>query len=262
MNKELIRKADGGDHDCQFEVGMNFRLGENGFPVDIHKAFHYLQMAAMAGHAKACGNMAWFYYDIGGGTIEPKPNGDKVVEWLELAYEKGLERAANDLVAMLSDDELVIKNKSKSKIFFKWLRELAVVHRDAKHMLEYGLLLCGEAGNPFLKLYPDLRSHINFNEGLKYISNSGADHEYTQHRRKLTVVVAEKNRLRALESNVSSKGQLKELLQQQDQLLKIQLEYARDVLRTAPAAMKENERRMVTLCEGELTANAEALQTI
>ena len=51
--QDLIKKAEAGDINAQYECGQNYAGGYNGFPQSTQKSFNWFTLAANSGHEKA-----------------------------------------------------------------------------------------------------------------------------------------------------------------------------------------------------------------
>ena len=71
-NRWLIRSANNGHPDAQYELAWNYRLGSNDFEMDIEKALEYYQLSAKQGNPKAQAQMGDIY-TFGFGGIKPNP---------------------------------------------------------------------------------------------------------------------------------------------------------------------------------------------
>jgi len=86
--KELITKADAGDKDAQFKVGLAYDSG-NGAPSSIDKAKSYYRMAAQQGHAEAQNSL--------GSIFQAEKNYVEAKSWYELAVAQNHAMATNSL---------------------------------------------------------------------------------------------------------------------------------------------------------------------
>jgi len=72
-----------------YSLGVNYKYGFNGYPVDLEKAREYLEIAA-ENNAEAAAIMAFFYLDEGLSKdtfIEDNP--EKYLMWMKKAAELG-----------------------------------------------------------------------------------------------------------------------------------------------------------------------------
>ena len=86
--KELITKADAGDKDAQFKVGLAYDSG-NGAPSSKDKAKNYYRMAAQQGHSEAQNSL--------GSIFQAEKNYVEAKSWYELAVAQNHPMATNSL---------------------------------------------------------------------------------------------------------------------------------------------------------------------
>src|SRR4030065_676346 len=114
---ELQKKADAGDADAQFKLGLIYGKGD-GVPKDAAKAAEWMQKAAAQGNADAQLRLGKMYY-IGEGV--PK-DAAKAVEWYQKAAAQGNAVGQYSLGWMYYEGEGVPKNAAKA---FEWYQKAA-----------------------------------------------------------------------------------------------------------------------------------------
>lgn len=115
QDSELIRKAESGDVEAQFELGWNYYYGASGFDKNEDEAAKWFLKAAEQGHAEAQNNIGCFYW-WGKGVPKDK---DKAESWLLKSAAQGYDGAYFSLGLFYEDD-----NKDEA---IYWLKK----HMDA-----------------------------------------------------------------------------------------------------------------------------------
>lgn len=121
QDSELIRKAESGDVEAQFELGWNYYYGASGFDKNYEKAAKWCLKAAEQGHAAAQYEIG-FYYNWGKGVTENKI---KAEAWF-------LKSASQGFISAYSSLGSLYKDNNKEKAIY-WLKK----YMDAWYA-EYG----------------------------------------------------------------------------------------------------------------------------
>jgi len=98
MHKRTIKRAEGGDVDAQYTLGLQYYAGheEKGIPQDIEEGLKWYKKAAEQGHESAISSLVFHYrnYD---------ENIDEAKKWLKKAAEHGDEWAKSELEKIEED---------------------------------------------------------------------------------------------------------------------------------------------------------------
>jgi len=125
----FLQNAKNGDRIAQYEVGMYFLSGENGFERDVKKAIDWLQTAANNSYTKARTALGMLYYE--GTQVDRDYN--KAAMWLEKSANDGDPEAQFTLGTIYQRGLGVDKNNTTA---IMWYRKAANQgHRDARKQL-------------------------------------------------------------------------------------------------------------------------------
>ena len=125
----FISKAKNGDRAAQYEVGIGFLNGENGFTKDIQKGIDWLKTAANNHYTKAGTRLGLLYYQ---GT-EVKRDYATAMKWLEKSAEDGDAEAQFTMGKIYQRGLGVEKNNTTAMM---WYRKAANQgHRGARKKL-------------------------------------------------------------------------------------------------------------------------------
>ena len=98
-NERLLKRVELDDADAIFNLGCNYRVGENGFPQDYNKAFELYHRAGDLGCNKAYCDVGYAYENGNGVEIDKK----KATYYYELAAIGGNIYARHNLGAIEED---------------------------------------------------------------------------------------------------------------------------------------------------------------
>ena len=129
---EIQKKAEQGDAEAQFNLGVLYDSGE-GEKQNRVKAAEWYRRAAEQGHAEAQSKLGTLLYYTGNGA---KQNRAKAAEWCRRAAEQGHAKAQFNLGVLYYDGEGVEQNHAEAA---KWYR-LAAEQGDASAQFNLGLL--------------------------------------------------------------------------------------------------------------------------
>lgn len=91
--RNLRDKAEAGDAESQYELGMAYHAGNRGVPADLNLAFKWYSVAAQKGHVSATGALGYMYRT--GSGVEK--NGAEALKWYLKAAEQGDSHSAYEL---------------------------------------------------------------------------------------------------------------------------------------------------------------------
>lgn len=158
--EELLKKAESGDVESQYQLGYNFMNADKGFVQDSEKGYFWLCKAANSNHAKAQGQLGYFYL-CKGDTSE-------AISWYEKGAANGNEYSVMSLTVVYSEPSYGMSDADK---FLKWTKVLANEYNDAIAIVELGIIYCGREDSTHVKLYglTGLLKYQNIEEGLRLI---------------------------------------------------------------------------------------------
>ena len=108
--EEAISKAEAGDAEAQYQMGLKYYNGRVNVDVDYKKAFEWYQKAAEQGHVKAQNNLG-LMYQTGQGTSKDI---QKAIYWYEKAVEQGNIKAHVNLADIYYEGTSVKKDYEKA----------------------------------------------------------------------------------------------------------------------------------------------------
>lgn len=112
QDSELIRKAESGDAEAQYELGYKYQSGEDGFESNLDEAKKWYLKAAEMGNSNAQVQIAFFYnYGLGGSK-----DLEKAEYWFLKAAAQSNYRAYDYLALFYKSDK---KNKEKAIYWYK-----------------------------------------------------------------------------------------------------------------------------------------------
>lgn len=141
-NIETIKKmATQGDADAQNKLGICYKLGLAGFPIDYEESARWFMKSAEQGWEKAQCNLAFCYKD-GKGVLQSDVDAFK---WFEKAAEQGLATAQFQLAWCYSDGKGVNQDLEKA---FEWFSKAA---NQGHPWAQFKLGYCFELGEGVIK---------------------------------------------------------------------------------------------------------------
>jgi len=164
--QSLIDKAQSGDLESQFELGLAYKYGKDGFTQDIREAYRCFELAAELNHALAQYHFALMHIsDNSDGCV--KDDKEKAVYWLEKAVSNGDFYAIHTLIDIYensaSDDNAVT--------IIKLFEVLVNNHQSIEAMIELGTIYCAAPDNMNINKIPKLASHRNPDRGFRLIED-------------------------------------------------------------------------------------------
>ena len=114
--EEVLKKAEAGDAQAQFQVGLHFDIGIDVITRNYEKGLKYYLMAAEQDHSDAMVSASRMYRLSRG----VEQNYGEALKWLEKAADLNNEDAYDYLSLMYRDGLGVKKNEEESK---KWLEK-------------------------------------------------------------------------------------------------------------------------------------------
>ena len=125
----LIKAAEQGHAQAQYQLGWMYKDGEGGVPKDLEKSIHWLEKAAEQEHVSAQFRLGWMYR-YGDGISKDL---EKSIYWLEKSAENGDAEAQFDLGLMYFYERGVLEDRKKA---FYWLEKAAEQgHRSAQYKI-------------------------------------------------------------------------------------------------------------------------------
>jgi TPR repeat protein len=169
MSSELIKKAEQGDAESQFNLGLDYSFGDAEVPLDADKALLWYGKAFNNPNAsddvkvKAALRTAFLYSSDSKAFI--KHDWDKLLYWLGVSAELGSVKAAQTIVDVLMRPDYP---NADSDLFIKWLKKLAYDYKEPAYMLELAGIYSGEPVNPmyFMK-WPNLANLADLKEAYR-----------------------------------------------------------------------------------------------
>ena len=177
---EIQKKAEQGDAEAQFDLGLLYYNGE-GVEQSRTKAAEWCRLAAEQGHAKAQFNLG-VSYDNGVGVEQ---NRAEAAKWYRLAAEQGNIMAQVNLGVLYYGGKGVEQNHAEAA---KWYR-LAVKQGDARAQFNLGTLYYdgkgveqshAEAAKRFRLAAEKGDANAQFNLGLLYYNGKGVTQNYSE----------------------------------------------------------------------------------
>ena len=110
---ETRKKAEKGDADAQYNLGVMYQIGE-GVPKDSAEAVKWYRLAADQGLARAQTNLGWMY-KIGDGVPKDSP---EAMKWYRLAADQGNAKAQYDLGVMYANGKGVPKDLVQAHVWW------------------------------------------------------------------------------------------------------------------------------------------------
>ena len=127
--QDLLAKAEAGDAEAQFNLGIAYARGE-GVSEDMFKAARWIKKAAEKNYAKACSQLGGMYY-FGDGLLINKEEASK---WWKKAADLGDTKAQFNIGLMLFKGDGIRPDEKKA---LEWFTKAANQgHAEAKRFLE------------------------------------------------------------------------------------------------------------------------------
>ena len=177
---EIQKKAEEGDAEAQFDLGVLYDYGE-GAKQNRVKAAEWYRLAAEQGHAKAQFNLGVLHYN-GEGV---KQNRVEAAKWYRLAAEQKIAAAQFNLGILYSEGEGVKQSQPEAA---KWLR-LAAEQGIAKAQSALGVVYYigkgieqnhAEAAKWFRLAAEQEIDRAQFNLGILYRNGEGVAQSYSE----------------------------------------------------------------------------------
>lgn len=167
----FLASANKGDREAQFKVGLMYLNGNDGFPKDERKAFHWLNKAASQDHTNAQFEIGMMYYKPGNDDnsqaesllLKAADKGhsnaqyflaaiysqnqqyDDAARWLDRAFQNNHEEALEMLIDLYMSGKLGSPDKDR---VLRWLEQASIKGlRDAQYKLGEEYLVREEISN-------------------------------------------------------------------------------------------------------------------